>query len=108
MSKSTRIKSLLATLLLLAYLSPLTVYAGDFIEESGVALGVVVGNLIYVPLKATTMTLALPQGLLSWLLSAGNDQLTEQIWLDNLEGPYLITPALARVAIGKRPEPVGK
>jgi hypothetical protein len=30
--------------------------------------------------------------------------LTRQIWRDTTEGPYLITPDVARKAIGQRPE----
>jgi hypothetical protein len=38
------------------------------------------------------------------VLTGGNADLTRQIWRDTTEGPYLITPQLARKAIGQRPE----
>ncbi len=98
------VKFLFAALLLCVLLSPSTLFADDFIEGAGVGVGVVAGNLIYVPLKITTMILALPQGVFSWFLSGGNDQLTEQILNEAMEGPYFITPELARFAIGERPE----
>lgn len=66
----------------------------------------VAGNLIYAPMKITTMILALPQGFFSWFLSVGNDQLAEQFLDEAMEGPYFITPELARFAIGARPEPL--
>ncbi len=98
------VKFLLAALLLCSLLTPPTLFAGDFIEEAGVGVGVVAGNLIYVPVKITTMILAVPQAFFSWFLSGGNDQLAEQFLDETLEGPYFITPELARFAIGERPE----
>ncbi len=98
------VKILFAALLLCSLLTPPTLFADDFIEEAGVGVGVVAGNLIYVPVKLTTMIMALPQGLFSWFLPGGNDQLTEQFLNDAMEGPYFITPELARFAIGERPE----
>jgi hypothetical protein len=38
------------------------------------------------------------------VLSGGNEELTKQIWSDTLVGPYVITPELAKKAIGERPE----
>jgi hypothetical protein len=34
----------------------------------------------------------------------GDDEVTRQVWRDTLQGPYVITPELARKAIGERPE----
>jgi hypothetical protein len=34
----------------------------------------------------------------------GNADLTKQIWQDTTQGPYVITPDLARTSIGQRPE----
>jgi len=98
------VKFLFAALLLCVLLSPSTLFADDFIEEAGVGVGVVAGNLIYVPVKITTMIFALPQGFFSWFLSGGNNQLTKQFLDEVMEGPYFITPELARFAIGERPE----
>ena len=100
------VKFLFAALLLCSLLTPPALFADGFIEEAGVGVGVVAGNLIYVPMKITTMILALPQGVFSWFLSGGNDQLSEQILGEAMEGPYFITPELARFAIGERPEPL--
>ena len=98
------VKILFAALLLCVLLSPSTLFADDFIEGAGVGVGVVAGNLIYVPMKITTMVFALPQGFFSWFLSGGNNQLAEQFLDEVMEGPYFITPELARFAIGERPE----
>ena len=98
------VKILFAALLLCSLLTPPTLFADSFIEEAGVGIGVVAGNLIYVPMKITTMILALPQGFFSLFLSGGNNQLAEQFLDEVMEGPYFITPELARFAIGERPE----
>ncbi len=100
----SKVKFFFAALLLGVILSPPTLFADDFIEDAGVGVGVFVGNLIYVPVKITTMVFAVPQGVFSWLLTGGNDELTEQIIEDNLEGPYFISPELAEFAVGKRPD----
>jgi hypothetical protein len=104
LDRFSMIKFLFAALLLCSLLTPPTLFADGFIEEAGVGVGVVAGNLIYVPMKITTMILALPQGVFSWILSGGNDQLTKQFLDEAMEGPYFITPELARFAIGERPE----
>ena len=100
------IKFLFAALLLCSLLTPPALFADDFLEDVGVGVGVVAGNLIYVPLKITIMVFAVPQGVFSWLLPGGNDQLAEQFLDDVMEEPYFITPELARFAIGERPEPL--
>ena len=100
----SKVKFIFAALLLCVLLSPSTLFADDFFEKAGVGVGVIVGNLIYVPVKVTTMIFAVPQGVFSWLLTGGNDQLTKQILEDNLEGPYFISPELAEFAVGERPD----
>ena len=104
LDRFSKVKFIFAALLLCSLLSPPTIFADDFFEDAGVGVGVIVGNLIYVPVKVTTMVFAVPQGVFSWLLSGGSDQLTEQFLDEAMEGPYFITPELARFAIGERPE----
>ena len=43
-------------------------------------------------------------GAVSWVVTGGNTELTQQIWRDTSEGPYAITPEVARMAVGQRPE----
>jgi hypothetical protein len=78
--------------------------AEDRAEAAGVALGVSAGNAVYVPLKAIAFSMGALSGALSWVLMGGNDEVTRQVWRDTLQGPYVITPGLARKAIGERPE----
>ena len=79
-------------------------HAEDAIETAGVAVGVTAGNMWFLPSKAISMSIGALSGALSYVLTGGNAELTKQIWQDTSEGPYLITPSLARTSIGQRPE----
>ena len=79
-------------------------HAEDAIETAGVAVGVTVGNMWFLPGKAIAMSMGALSGALSYILTGGNAELTKQIWQDTLQGPYVITPSLARTSIGERPE----
>ena len=85
-------------------LSPAALRAEDMIEKAGVATGVTAGNMWFLPIKAITVTIGALSGALSYVVTGGNLELTQQIWRDTTEGPYLITPEVARKAIGRRPE----
>jgi hypothetical protein len=78
--------------------------AGEKIEKAGAALGVTAGNLLFVPLKAASFSMGALSGALSFLLTGGDQEVTRQVWRDTLQGPYVITPEIARKAIGERPE----
>jgi hypothetical protein len=80
------------------------VRAEDSIEKAAVGVGRTVGNIIYVPVKALTVVWGAIAGAIAYPLSAGNAELTHQIWRDTAEGPYVITPDVAKMAIGERPE----
>jgi len=84
--------------------TPSLLRAEDTIEKAGVAVGVTAGNVVFLPAKAISTSMGLFFGALSFVLTGGNAELTQQIWRDTTEGPYLITPAVARKAIGKRPD----
>jgi hypothetical protein len=74
------------------------------IEKAGVAVGVTAGNMILLPAKAISTSMGLFFGALSFVLTGGDTEVTQQMWRYSTEGPYLITPEVARKAIGKRPE----
>jgi hypothetical protein len=76
----------------------------DVIENTGVVVGLTEGNALFLPAKAISVSVGVVAGALSFILSGGNADLTKQIWRDTTEGPYLITPDVARMAIGQRPE----
>ena len=78
--------------------------AEDNIEKAGVAVGVTAGNMVFIPLQAGLLPMNAFIGALSFVLSGGNAELTKQIWSDTLPGPYVITPEIAKKAIGERPE----
>ncbi|MPZ78823.1 MAG: hypothetical protein GEU77_20160 [Deltaproteobacteria bacterium] len=107
MSKTIRFKSCVtgaALLLFTISLSPSTLKAQDPIEIAAIDIGVTAGNLVFLPAKGISVSMGLVSGALSYLLTGGNVDLTKQIWQDTTQGPYLITPELARRAIGQRPE----
>jgi len=85
-------------------LAPAALRAEDVIENAGVGVGVSVGNLWFLPVKAISMSIGAMGGALSFVVTGGNLQLTKQIWQDTSQGPYIITPELARTAVGQRPE----
>jgi hypothetical protein len=97
---------LLARLLVLSIATavPQLSYAEENIEKAGVAVGVSAGNMWFLPLKAITMSVGAISGALSYIVTGGNAELTQQIWSDTQQGPYVITPELARTAVGRRPE----
>ncbi len=100
-------KNQLAALLIASTLTgifPVLVNAEDAIEKAGVAIGVSAGNMWFLPLKAVSMTIGALSGAVSFIVTGGNTQLTQQIWQDTSQGPYIITPDLARTSVGQRPE----
>jgi hypothetical protein len=78
--------------------------AADMIENAGVVVALTEGNAWFLPAKAISVSVGVLTGALSFVLSGGNADLTKQIWRDTTEGPYLITPDVARMAVGQRPE----
>jgi hypothetical protein len=94
----------LALAITLTAIWPPLLRAEDAIEKAGVAIGVTVGNMIFLPAKAISTSMGLFFGALSFVLTGGDTEVTHQMWRDSTADPYLITPALARKAIGRRPE----
>ncbi|HEX7232766.1 MAG TPA: hypothetical protein VF452_20430 [Candidatus Binatia bacterium] len=84
-------------------LSSSSANAEDAIEKAGVAVGVTIGNVLFLPIKAIELTVGAVSGAFSYVVT-GNADLTKQIWHDTTEGPYVITPELARTSVGERPE----
>ena len=91
------------TLSLISF-SPALLRAEDVIEKAGVATGVSAGNMWFLPIKVISVSMGAITGALSYIVTGGNAELTQQIWRDTQQGPYLVTPDLARTSIGQRPE----
>jgi hypothetical protein len=104
MRHSKKLSRLMTAVTVVLALSPLPLQAADPIEAAGMGVGLTVGNAMFVPVKALSVGWGLTVGALSFILSGGNADLTAQIWNDVTEGPYLITPDVARTATGERPE----
>jgi hypothetical protein len=99
-----RVLLVAAALLIMIGGSPTRPRAEDNTAKAGVAVGVTAGNLWFLPIKAISMTVGALSGALSYLVTGGNGELTQQIWQDTSQGPYVITPELARASVGQRPE----
>jgi len=93
-----------ALILTLTGLSSASLRAEDAIAKAGVAVGVTAGNMWVLPIKAITVTVGVLSGALSYIATGGNTELTQQIWQDTLQEPYVVTRDLARRSIGERPE----
>ena len=93
----------LALALTLIGTAPSFLRAEDTIEKAGVAVGVTAGNMIFLPAKAISTSMGLFFGGLSFLLTGGDTEVTQQMWRYSTSEPYLITPEVARMAIGRRP-----
>jgi len=106
MSKPTQSRiAIIAIAVLLSSIAPITpLRAEESVEKAGVAVGLTVGNVLFVPLKAVSAAMGAISGALSFVLMGGDDEVTKQVWRDTLPGPYVITPELAKKAIGERPE----
>jgi hypothetical protein len=104
MSRWKRVASLIVVPVLLALFAPLPLGAADPIEAAGMGVGLTAGNAVVIPAKTVSVLWGLTSGALSFVLSGGNADLTAQIWRDVTEGPYMVTPDVARKAIGERPE----
>jgi hypothetical protein len=104
MLNATIARRLMIAALFIASLCPSVLNAEDAIEIAAVDVGVTAGNLVFLPAKAVSVSVGMISGALSFVLTGGNADLTRQIWRDTTEGPYFITPRLARKAIGDRPE----
>ena len=81
-----------------------TARAEDAIEKAGVGVGVTVGNMLFLPAKAVSVSMGLISSSVALIFSGGNVDLAEQILRDTTAGPYWITPELAKKAAGERPE----
>lgn len=88
----------------LSLLAPNALRAADPIEAAGIGVGLTAGNAVVIPAKAVSVGWGLISGALSFVLTGGNAELTAQIWRDVTEGPYMVTPEVARRAVGERPE----
>jgi hypothetical protein len=99
-----RIATVTVAGLLFAGVSAAPLRAEETIEKAGTITGSTVGNLVFVPLKAIAFTMGAFSGALSFVVTGGDQEVTRQVWRDTLQGPYFITPELAKKAIGERPE----
>lgn len=102
MRKASKTKSAVIGLLLPFCATPAR--ADDAIEKAGIGVGLTIGNVLFAPIKAISVSMGLISGAVSLLVTGGNLDLSRQIWQDTTQGPYLITAEVAKKAVGERPE----
>lgn len=54
----------------------------------------VITNVFYMPVKVVYALLGLPVGGLGYVLTAGNSQVSDEIWGQSLGGDYVVTPSM--------------
>jgi hypothetical protein len=104
MLKRKSAKPLIVSLLAITLIAPRLLWAAGFEEGAGNAVGMTVGNSVFVPAKAAAVGTGVVAGIFSFIVTFGNVEVTKQIWQNTFEGPYLITPAVAQAGVGERPE----
>jgi hypothetical protein len=96
--------SICAALLLSTLLCSHPLSAEELVEKAGVGVGLTAGNMWFVPIKAISVSMGLGAALASFIFTAGDTEVAAQTLRDSAAGPYLITPEVAKTAIGERPE----
>jgi hypothetical protein len=104
MVKTAIIKPLIISLVITTLMTSPPLWAASVEEDAGVAVGVTAGNMAFLPAKAAMIASGLTAGIFSFIVTGGNMEITKQIFENTVEGPYLITPAVARAGVGERPE----
>lgn len=54
----------------------------------------VITNVFYMPVKVGYAALGLPVGGLAYLLTAGDSEISDEIWGQSLGGDYVVTPKM--------------
>ena len=57
-------------------------------------VGTVTTNIVYIPAKCVYAAFGAITGGLGWLLTGGNTEAANGIWLPTCAGTYLVTPAM--------------
>jgi hypothetical protein len=88
-----RAKVLVVAGVLLTSASP--VRAGGF-EDAGWGVATVVTNVFYMPAKVAYATIGAVTGGVAWLVTGGDTDTANKVWVPSLEGTYVVTPAMLR------------
>jgi hypothetical protein len=97
-------KPLCLALILSTLLGSGPVLAEEVAEKAGAGIGLTAGNMWFLPIKAISVSMGLSAAIASFILTGGDTEVARQTLRDSTEGPYLITPAMAQMAVGERPE----
>jgi hypothetical protein len=92
-----------------ALVVPQTVRAESYGENAGWGALAVLANLGYMPTKLVYATFGGLTGGLAYLVTLGDYQTSEQIWVASLGGTYVLTPSMMRgqepIVFAAMPEP---
>ncbi|HXZ24862.1 MAG TPA: hypothetical protein VEI24_01470 [Nitrospiria bacterium] len=95
--RMTSVRRLLLSAGLVAWLvaAPTAAWAG-YLSEAGLGTASMLSTFIYGPIKLTYAILGGTIGGLSYLLSVGNLDVANKIWVPSLGGNYVITPEMLK------------
>jgi len=88
-----RARALVAAAALLATAAPAR--AGGF-EDAGWGIATVVTNAFYMPAKVVYATLGAVTGGFAWVITGGDTDTANKVWVPSLEGTYVVTPPMLR------------
>ena len=92
--------------------SPSVVLAGDYTKEvskeSGMGAAAALSSLVYSPVKLVYAIGGLVIGSLAWVLTAGDTNVADKVYVRSVRGTYVITPEILRgeeplVFVGRDP-----
>ncbi|HUJ80018.1 MAG TPA: hypothetical protein VLY45_06870 [Nitrospiria bacterium] len=76
-------------------IAPTAAWAG-YLSEAGLGTASLLSSIIYGPIKLTYAILGGTIGGLSYLLSVGNLDVANKVWVPSLGGNYVITPEMLK------------
>jgi len=78
-------------LLLLLLSAPVWARAG-FAEDAGIGTATVLANVVYMPVKVVYATLGGITGSFAFVLTGGNYNAAEKVWVPSMSGNYVLNP----------------
>jgi hypothetical protein len=99
--KDRKIAKVVVTAMVLAALlaSPMAARADDVQRaksDAGVGLATAVANIFYIPVKLGYALLGGVTGGLGYVLTGGNEQVAQRVWVASCGGDYIISPSQIR------------
>ena len=64
----------------------------SFAEDAGVGTATVLANVVYMPVKVVYATLGGITGSFAYVLTGGNYNAAEKVWVPSMSGNYVLNP----------------